>query len=124
MIRIDKDALICDLAENYGIFDYKALPVTMLATLAVGLREESRIKMRLSGRAAPRRDVLLAAAVDRLSLLVWQISGAGAESKPASVMNAILKIKKETPSEAISFESPADFDAEWKRRTGVSHGTE
>lgn len=43
MIATDQDALICDMAETYGIFDLQALPVATLATLAVGLRENSRI---------------------------------------------------------------------------------
>lgn len=68
MLRTDRDALICDLAETYGIFDYRALPVPLLATLASGLREDSRIKMRLSGQTVTRTEMLLAAAVDGLSL--------------------------------------------------------
>ena len=37
MIALDQNALICDFAETYGIYNYRALPVSLLATLAVGL---------------------------------------------------------------------------------------
>ena len=48
MIKTDEDALICDLAETYQIYDYKSLPAYMVATFSVGLRENSRIKMKLN----------------------------------------------------------------------------
>ena len=36
MIKTDEDALICDLAETYQIYDYKSLPAYMVATFSVG----------------------------------------------------------------------------------------
>ena len=63
MLAADRNAVICDLAETYGILDYKALPVPLLATLCSGLRETSRIKLRLSGMSVPSDVMLLAAAV-------------------------------------------------------------
>lgn len=126
MLRIDRDALICDLAETYQVFDYRVLPVPLLATLAVGLRENSRIKMSLSGGTVPRGDILLAAAVDRLSLIAWQlqcIGGAVAPEKPKSVLNALLGQKTETVKNDVQVhESPEAFEKEWARRTGVTHG--
>lgn len=43
----------------------------LVASLVVGLRDDSRVKMKISGAKAPSEIVLLASAVDRLSLLVW-----------------------------------------------------
>lgn len=119
MLSADRDALICDLAETYGIFDYRALPVQLLATLAAGLREDSRIKIRLSGCKAPRSELLLAAAVDRLSLLVWFLSKEGTEH-PGSLLDILLG---EEPKEKniVGFETAEGFEAEWKRLTGVGH---
>ena len=71
MVRTDEDALICDLAETYHILNYKALPAMLVASLVVGLRDDSRIKMKISGAKAPTEIILLASAVDRLSMLVW-----------------------------------------------------
>jgi len=44
MIHTDEDALICDLAETYHIFNYRELPPSLAATLSVGLKDDSRIK--------------------------------------------------------------------------------
>ncbi len=41
MISRDEDALICDLAETYQIYNYKSLPARLVATLSVGLRDDS-----------------------------------------------------------------------------------
>ena len=120
MISVDRDAFICDLAETYGIFDYRALPVELLATLAAGLREDSRIKLRLSGGKMPRSELLLAAAVDRLSLLVWFLSEEGTE-RPKSILEILLGNESEE-KDVVGFESAEDFEAEWKRMTGVGHG--
>ena len=64
--------LVCDFAETSRDVDYRALPVNLLATLAVGLRDDSRIKMRISGIRVPQNTLLLAAAVDdRLAFVTW-----------------------------------------------------
>lgn len=49
MLAADRDALVCDMAETYHIYDMRALPVATLATLACGLRDDSRIKLKLAG---------------------------------------------------------------------------
>lgn len=123
MLAIDRDALICDLAETYGIFDYRALPASLLATLAVGLREDSRIKMRLSGGKVPRREILLAAAVDRLSLLVWGMTedAQHGRNRPAFLLDVLLGEEKQS-GDVVAFDAAEDFEAEWARITGVAHG--
>ncbi len=123
MIREDRDALICDLAETYGIYDFKALPVSTLAALSVGLRDNSRIKMRLTGQKISQTEALLAAAVDRLSLLLWiqtESAKTGA-NRPASVLDELLGHRQEE-SDMVVFESPEEFEAAWERITGVKHG--
>ena len=123
MLSADRDALICDLAEVYGIFDHRALPATLLAALSVGLREDSRIKMKLAGQKLTKMETLAAATVDRLSMLVWLNSedGRKGENRPASVLSMLLgEEPEEKPVEG--FETAEEFEAEWTRRTGVSHG--
>lgn len=71
MIAKDKNALICDMAETYKVFDLRALPVPMLATLAAGLRDDSRIKIKLSGARAATDTLLLASIADALNFLAW-----------------------------------------------------
>ena len=124
MLSADRDALICDLAEVYGIFDHRALPATMLAALSVGLRDDSRIKMKLAGQKLTKLETLAAATVDRLSMLVWLNSedGRKGENRPASVLGMLLgEEPEEKPVEG--FETAEEFEAEWTRRTGVSHGS-
>ena len=122
MISEDRYALVCDLAETYGIFDYRALPVNLLATLAVGLRDDSRIKMRLSGAKATRSELLMAAMVDRLSMLLWAQTedGRNGTNRPQSILSSIQgEDKKDSPVEA--FDTADAFESEWTRITGVSH---
>lgn len=107
MIKTDEDALICDFAETYRIYDYKGLPVKLTATLAVGLRDDSRIKMKLSGAKAPTEIILLASAVDRLSLLVWMQSkdAQKGRNRPKSFLESVYPQKTDN----TSYESGEDF---------------
>lgn len=69
MIRHNKEALICDLAETYHILNYRELSVELLATLSCGLRADSRIKMELNEQQCSTNTWLLAATVDYLALI-------------------------------------------------------
>lgn len=116
MIATDKDALVCDLAETYGIYDMWQLPVETVAVLACGLRDDSRIKKVMSGTPADYNTILIAAAVDRLSKIIWMLSKDGQEGRnqPASIVEIILgSTKKDKPAEG--FASKEDFDVARKR---------
>jgi hypothetical protein len=71
MVREDEEALICDLAETYQIYDYERLPLQKVASFAVGLRDDSRIKLKLSGQSFSMEKQLLIAIFDQLNLLIW-----------------------------------------------------
>lgn len=123
MLRADRDAVICDLAETYGVMDYRALPVPLLAVLASGLRDNSRIKASLSGAKATRGEILLAAAVDRLSCMVWGMTedARNGINRPSSVLDAMLGNTGET-RETVGFATAEEYENEWERITGVKHG--
>lgn len=123
MIAAGEDALVCDLAETYGIFQFRALPARLLATLAAGLRDDSRIKTLLSGARAPLDTLLLAAAVDRLSFLAWAETkdARRGHGRPGSVLAAILE-KDEEKSQVTAYENADAFEAAWEAITGVKHG--
>lgn len=126
MIHTDRDALVCDLAETYGIFDTRSVPGTVLAALAAGLRDDSRIKMSLNGRTVTRTEMLLAAAVDGLNRITWLLSAVCPHDgeMPRSVLKSILgEDEKQNDGEAMVFASPEEYEREWERITGVSHGT-
>lgn len=122
MIATDEDALICDLAETYHILNYRALPVSLLATLAVGLRETSRIKMRLCNAEMPLNSLLLAAMVDRLSVLVWAHSkdGQNGKNRPKSVL--ALLTGKEPERQVMAFDTAEEWQAAKNEILGVNHG--
>ena len=111
MYAAGKDALLCDMAETYGIFDLRALPVSTLAVLACGLSADSRIKRKIAGIKAPTNTLLLACAVDRLSTIAWMQSKDGAKNKnrPASILKMLLNERKE--DKLTGFDSPEAFMA-------------
>lgn len=113
MIAADRDALVCDLAETYGILDYKALPVSLLAALSSGLRENSRIRLRLAGQTQDTGLLLLAAAVDRLSWLAWaQTEGARqGEGRPPSLLAALLGTETDDTDGPLAFDTAAEYEA-------------
>lgn len=116
MIRTDETALICDLAETYGILDYRALPLKTVAALSSGLRDDSRIKLKISGQKISSDIALLAAAVDRLSMLVWVKTkdGQKGRNKPDSILQKLMGGRQEEEDYMV-FQTPEDFDAAWKK---------
>lgn len=114
MVAADEDALICDLAETYHVMNYKELPVKLLATLACGLRENSRIKMKMSNSKLSLQDVMLAAIKDDLSFLTWAQTkdGARGRNRPKSILCELTGENKEKKNAQI-FASGNDFRKAW-----------
>lgn len=113
MVRSDEDALICDLAETYHIYDYRQLPATRVAVLACGLRDDSRIKMKLGGMKLPMETMLHAMIVDELRIIAWQRTKDAEKGRnaPKSLLNSLLEADK--PKETMGFNTPDDFRA-WR----------
>lgn len=112
MIAADEDALICDLAETYGVLDYRALPLPLLATLAAGLRDNSRIKSKMLDLKLQPDTMLLAAMVDRLSFLAWaQTEDArNGYNRPPSVLDRLLGVQ-DTSGDVAVYGSIEEFEA-------------
>lgn len=123
MLSADREALICDLAEVYGVFDHRALPVSLLATLSAGLRDDSRIKRKIYGMKLTRTEMLLAAMVDRLSLLLWLNTDAGrkGENQPASILDVLMGNEADD-KQVEGFETAEEFENAWEQITGVKYG--
>lgn len=119
MITADEEALICDFAETYGIYDYRKLPVKTAAILASGLRDNSRIKIKLSGLNATPEMILNAAIADRIGILVWMQSKDGVKNRnrPASILDKILNPEKKK-EDVTTFATGQDFKDEWNRLLG------
>ena len=110
MLETDEDALICDLAETYGIFDMESLPVQTVATLSSGLRGNSRIKMALSHSALSQSDMLLATIADYVALILWSRTkdGVKGRNRPSSIREALCNADKK--KEIEGFDTPEDFE--------------
>ena len=110
MVALDEDALICDLAETYGVYDYRALPLQTVATLGLGLSYNSRIKQKMAGIVVPFDTFLLAQAVDNLALLCWLNSkdGANGKNRPQMISEKLRAV--EEIKDTGQFADASDFE--------------
>ena len=119
IIARHEDLMICDLAETYGILDYRRLPPRMVATLVSGLRDTSRLVMEHSGSQANTEYVLLAYIADKIANLVWMFSDDGRAGKnaPERILPIITGQKK--PEERVSgYRTPEEFERALKKAGG------
>nr|DAP93859.1 MAG TPA: protein of unknown function (DUF5361) [Caudoviricetes sp.] len=109
MLRADEDALNCDFAETYHVLDWRSIPVRLAATLAAGLPETSRIRMKMAGLNVSTSLLMQAAMLDRLNLLVWMQTKDGQKNRrrPKSVVE--LMTGKARRGEAQAFDSEEEF---------------
>lgn len=114
MIELDEDALICDLAETYHIYDYRSLPVKLVATLSAGLRDSSRIKLKAAGSPVDLDTTILAVIADNLSMIRAGFSKDG-RAKPYLFTEAI---QGEVKPKVKGFKTAAEFEAALKRIRG------
>lgn len=111
MLAHHKSELICDLAEYYGILDYRRVPGRLLGTLAVGLRAESRIGMIREGIKSDPSTVLLA----RINDILTQVFSSKGE-KPEPMLKHFIIEKKNENETPMAFRSPAEFRKAWEER--------
>lgn len=120
MLNLDKDALLCDLAETYHIYDYKSLPCKMVATFSCGLRADSRIKMKIAGIEPISDTILMAAIADGTRTTAWLQSkdGATGENRPKSLLAMMMGEEPQGSKDIRTFVSGEEFDREWQKLTG------
>lgn len=118
MIALDEDALICDLAETYHVLDYRSLPLSLVGALSYGLREDSRIRMKLADSKLDVKTNLMCQIVDNLRILCWSKTkdAQKGENPPQLIMEKIYGTRKE--SEYETFDSGTDFMKAWKAIVG------
>lgn len=97
MAAVDEEALICDFAETYHIYDYRQLPARLAAVYACGLRQDSRIRIRLSGVNITQDQMLLSVIADSTRVLVWQNTkdGVAGKNQPKSILALLTGQEKE-----------------------------
>ena len=116
-MEFDEAALICDLAETYHIYDYRSLPAKLVATLSAGLRENSRIKMRMAGAPASQETILLATIADRIELFRYGFSDQKKDPPPLLV-DILYGTAKQGADGVMSFDSVSDFEQTLARIKG------
>jgi hypothetical protein len=113
MIHEGEDELICDFAEYYHInwsdrYDYE---LSYLATLASGLRESSRIVMKLTGRDYNLSTQLTGFQIDLLQHLVWFKTKDGQKNRNRP--KPVLGSKASNP-EHLPFNTSEDYERKMK----------
>lgn len=108
MLREDEDALTCDMAEYYRVFDMRTLPLRTLATLAAGLPAKSRSKRR---RAPDEEALILAGILDALHILLYRGTkdARSGINPPRLLVDALLG--KTEQEKTDGFDTPEDFMA-------------
>lgn len=113
MVHNDEDALVCDLAETYHVFDWRALPVPLCATLASGLREDSRSKLSLAGLKVSFDTQLVAGIYDKLAFLAWSKTSDAQKGRncPEPIIAKLnAKTQKKDKDRPVAYKSPEAFD--------------
>lgn len=111
MIKVDEHALICDLAETYQIYDYRQLPASLVAVFCYGLRDDSRIKLKMSGQNEPFETILLASISDKLNTLIWfeTEDGQKGRNRPQSIVESLMSNNNKKDNDMVSFSSGKEF---------------
>lgn len=87
---------------------------SLIATLAVGLPESSRIVRKYSKTKLTIEQMLLAMLVDGVNISIWQRGGAKKSRKPISIFKKLTEENK-PKDELMSFRTPEEFE-EWMAR--------
>lgn len=111
MMELDEDALICDLAEYYNIYEHERIAPLKVAILACGLRDDSRIKMKISGCNVSTDTIIKAAILDNLSFIAWTKTKDAQSGKnaPESLVAKLQGKDKKENDDVFTFENPDDF---------------
>lgn len=117
MLNVDREALMCDLAETYHVYDYKSLPCRVVGTFACGLRNDSRIIMKLTKQRIDTNQLILASILDNTRMLLWINSEDGRKNKnrPESIAR---KLVEGDTKDTQAFKNGEEFSREWAKYTG------
>ena len=114
MIALDENALICDLAETYQIYDYRSLPVFTVAALSAGLRDNSRIRTLMRGGELVSQEYILAFIYDMLA----QVFGGKEAASLVEVLDGTAQRRKKSEKKAKSYDSPEAYERARRKAMG------
>lgn len=87
---------------------------SLIATLAVGLPDSSRVMRKYCKVNLTLEQMLLTMLVDGVNISIWQRSGAKKSRKPQSLFKKLTADKK-PKDELMTFRTPEDFE-EWRKK--------
>lgn len=123
MLKEGRDELICDFAETYHIYDIMAYPVSLIATLAAGLGEKSRIRMKMGGQSITTEESLLSLIFDKLNWLCWtKTKEAEHRRNMPESLYAILTGTSKKKEAVRSFATPEEFEKRRRELLGENNG--
>lgn len=113
MISKYEDEVVCDIAETYGIYDYRALSPEMAATLVIGLPVGSRVYKKITGSKVSDEITMLANILDATVRIGWMMTkdGARGRNRPKSVAKELAREVEK--GNIKSFDSMDDFKRAW-----------
>lgn len=111
MLGKSEDALICDMAETYHVYDWRGLPLRLAAKLAYGLRDDSRSKLLLSGANFGINTYLLANIADTLRVIAWQRTkdAQRGANKPKMILDILTNPPKQDKS--VGYTTAEEYEA-------------
>lgn len=111
-----EDEVICDLLEVYHILDYKSLPASLVATLVLGLRSNSRVMLAIADKKLSLDQMALLGIWDCLKWIQWSKTKKASEGLEAPKPLLSLFIDTEEQSETVGFEIDEAFMEAWAKR--------
>ena len=88
------------------------MPLKLVATLTVGLPQDSRVYRKLNDMKLSRTEMLLALEVDVLRNIAWQRTKDGAKNRnrPDSIFKKLMGIDTKNKDNLMEFESAEDYE--------------
>ncbi|MDO4800606.1 MAG: DUF5361 domain-containing protein [Prevotellaceae bacterium] len=108
-----EEEIICDLAETYHVLNYQELSPSLVATLVLGLRNDSRVKMKLSKTQINTEQMMLASIFDDLQFLCWTktTDGQHNRNRPKSLLKKLMGDDEMDKDNLMSFSTPEEYEA-------------
>lgn len=123
-VSLDEDSLTCDFAETYHIYNWRSFPGRYIATLAVGLRQNSRIRMKASGVMADLDSSMLAMIRDDLETILYTLVKSRTRkhiAKPEYIAEKVIRGDTKQVQEYQGYDDSLDYEKAWERLSGNKH---
>lgn len=110
MIKMDEEAVLCDMAETYHVLAPYELAPSLFAILAKGLPENARIKRKMAKTKGSVEEMLLANISDLLNLILWTKTKDGQKNRNRPKRITPLFLESVEEPKYGSFESAEEFE--------------